>query len=152
MNAEFLEIINKMEPLLRKLQCSDPVTAASLKSVPQQGVYVFYEGDKPIYTGRSRRLRQRIQEHGSTSSRHESATFAFKLLREAIGEPEWHSSKYTRKALQDKYPQEYAKQRQRVQNMDIRAVEINDPLIQTVFETYAIIALGTTRYNTFHTT
>ena len=152
MNAEFQKIINQMEPLLRKLRCSDPRTVENLKGVPQRGVYVFYEGDKPFYTGRSRRIRQHIYEHGGTSSRHESATFAFKLFREAIGEPEGHSPKYTRRELQDEYPEEYAKQRQRVQNMQIRAVEINDPIVQTVFETYAIIALGTTRYNACHTT
>ena len=95
MNAEFQKIINQMEPLLRKLRCSDPRTVENLKGVPQRGVYVFYEGDKPFYTGRSRRIRQRIYEHGGTSSRHESATFAFKLFREAIGEPEGHSSKYS---------------------------------------------------------
>ena len=108
MNAEFQKIINQMEPLLRKLRCSDPRTVENLKGVPQRGVYVFYEGDKPFYTGRSRRIRQRIYEHDGTSSRHESATFAFELLREAIGEPEGHSPKYTRRELQDEYPEEYA--------------------------------------------
>ena len=68
MNAEFQKIINQMEPLLRKLRCSDPRTVENLKGVPQRGVYVFYEGDKPFYTGRSRRIRQHIYEHGGTSS------------------------------------------------------------------------------------
>ena len=152
MNAEFQAIIDQMEPLLMRLRCCDPLTWGNLRSLPQQGVYVFYENDKPIYAGRSRRIRQRIREHGGESSRHESATFAFKLFREAIGEPEGHSSKYTRRQLQDQYPEEYASQRQRVRSMRIRAVEINDPLVQTVFEIYAIIALGTTHYNKFHTT
>lgn len=152
MNAEFQAIIDQMEPLLMRLRCSDPLTWNNLRSLPQQGVYVFYENDKPIYVGRSRRIRQRIREHGGESSRHESATFAFKLFREVIGEPEGHSSKYTRRQLQDQYPEEYASQRQRVRSMRIRAVEINDPRVQNVFEIYAIVALGTTHYNKFHTT
>ena len=152
MNRRFQKIVDKMEPLLERLRRSDLLTWDDLKSVPQQGVYVFYEGDTPIYVGRSRRMRQRIREHGATSSRHESATFAFKLLRHAIGEPEGHSSKYTRPQLQEKHPDEYTKQRQRVRNMRFRVVEIEDPEVQTVFETYAILALDTKRYNTFHTT
>ena len=152
MKAEFRAIIDQMEPLLSRLRCSYPQTWDNLRSLPQQGVYVFYENDEPIYTGRSRRMPQRVREHGGASSRHESATFAFKLFREAIGEPEGHTSKYTRKELQDQFPEEYGSQRQRVRSMRIRAVEINDPLVQTVFEIYAVIALGTTRYNTFQTT
>ena len=152
MNARFREVVDRMERLLEELRCSDLLTWDDLRRVPQQGVYVFYEGDTPIYVGRSRRMRKRIREHGATSSRHESATFAFKLLRHEVGEPEGHSSRYTRPQLQEKYPDEYAAQRDRVRKMRFRVVEIEDPLVQTVFETYAILALNTTDYNTFHTT
>ena len=152
MNARFQEIVDQMEPLLEELRRSDLLTWDHLKEVPQQGVYVFYEGDRPIYTGRSRRMRQRIREHGARSSRHESATFALKLLRDAIGEPEGHSSEYTRPELQEKYPDQYAAQRERVRNMRFRVVQIEDPVAQTIFETYAILALDTTHYNSFHTT
>ena len=75
-----------------------------------------------------------------------------KLLRDAIKEPEGHSSEYTRPQLQEKYADEYAAQRGRVRNMRFRVVEVEDPVVQTVFETYAILALCTTRFNTFHTT
>ena len=152
MNARFQAIVDKMEPLLEKLRSSDLLTWDDLKRVPQQGVYVFYEGDAPIYTGRSRRMRQRIREHGARSSRHESATFALKLLRHEVDELEGHSSQYTRPQLQAKHADEYAAQRERVRNMRFRVVEIEDPIVQTVFETYAILALCTTDYNTFHTT
>ena len=138
--------------MLTRLRCCDPLTWANLRSLPQQGVYVFYENDEPIYTGKPRRVRQRIREHGGENSRHESANFAFKLFREAIGEPEGHSSRFTRRQLRNQHPEEYARQRQRVRSMRIRAVEINDPLVQTIFEIYAVIALDTTRYNRFHTT
>ncbi len=151
-NSRFQEIVDKMEPLLQELRCSDLLTLDDLRRVPEHGVYVFYEGDTPIYVGRSRRMRQRIREHGAKSSRHESATFALKLLREVVGEPEGHSSEYTRPQLQAKYREEYEAQRERVRKMRIRVVEIEDPIVQTMFETYAILALDTTKYNTFHTT
>ena len=152
MNARFREVVDRMEPLLEALRSSDLLTWDDLKRVPQQGVYVFYEGNTPIYVGRSRRMRQRIREHGATSSRHESATFAFKLLRHQVGEPEGHASEYTRPQLQERYPVEYAAQRERVRNMRFRVVAIENPVVQTVFETYAILALDTRKYNTFHTT
>ena len=152
MNDKFQKIVDKMEPLLKELRNSDLLTWDDLRRVPQQGVYVFYESGTPIYVGRSRRMRQRIREHGARSSRHKSATFALKLLWHEVGEPEGHSSQFTRPQLQEEYPDEYAAQRERVRNMRFRVVEIVDPKVQTVFETYAILALDTARYNTFHTT
>ena len=152
MNAEFQAIIEKMEPLLENLKSCQPFTWDNLRDLPQKGVYVFYEDDKPVYTGRSNGMRRRIREHGAESSRHESATFAFKLLRETIGAPDGHVSKQTRKELQELHSEVYAKQRHRIRNMTVRAVAIEDQRVQTIFETYAILALDTTLYNTFYTT
>ena len=139
-----------MEPLLEELQRSDLLTRDDLDRVPERGIYVFYEGDKPIYTGRSRRMRQRIREHGAKSSRHESATFALKLLREAICDSNSH--KFTRSELQEKYPDLYEAQREKVRNMRFRVVKVEDFALQYVFETYVILTLCTTRYNSFKTT
>ena len=36
--------------------------------------------------------------------------------------------------------------------MEVRAVRIDDQAVQTVFEIYAILALGTAKYNSFQTT
>lgn len=44
--------------------------------VPAAGNYVFYENGVPLYVGRSRRLRSRIQEHGRDGSGHNDANFA----------------------------------------------------------------------------
>ena len=150
MDTRFQNILGNLEPLLEELQRSDLLTWDDLDRVPQRGIYVFYEGDKPIYTGRSRRMRQRIREHGAKSSRHESATFALKLLREAIGDS--NSRKYTRSELQEKYPDLYEAQREKVRNMRFRVVKVEDSALQYVFEAYVIFALCTTRYNSFETT
>ena len=152
MNAEFQAITEQMEPLLERLKICQPFTWDNLRDLPQKGVYVFYEDDKPVYTGRSNGMRRRIREHGAESSRHESATFAFKLLRETIGEPDGHASNQTRKEFQELHSEEYAEQRRRIRNMTIRVVEIEDQQRQAIFEIYAILALGTTCYNTFYTT
>ena len=36
--------------------------------------------------------------------------------------------------------------------MEVRAVGIEEQEVQAVFEIYAVLALKTTRYNSFHTT
>ena len=145
MNADFQRIVERMEGLLEKLRGSPEYARDRMRGMPRQGVYVLYEGGKPIYVGRSNNIPQRIRGH-SAASRHESATFAFKLLREKLGNPEG-----TRKEVQEEYQEEYDLQRKRVGDMTIRVVEIEDQREQTVFEIYAVLALGTTRYNTFET-
>ena len=134
-----------MEGLLKKLCDGPEYTRDDLRGMPKQGVYVLYEGGEPIYVGRSNDIPRRIRDH-STSSRHQSATFAFKLLRENLDNP-----KGTREEIQKKYSKEYDLQRERVGKMTIRAVEIKDQREQTIFEIYAVLSLGTTRYNTFET-
>ena len=53
--------------------------------------------------------------------------------------------------LADKYEAEFREQKQRVSNMEVRAVEVTDSVVQAVFEIYAALTLGTTRYNRFDT-
>lgn len=155
MHERFQQIIDRMEPLLVNLMESPPIGWDDRKRLPIKGVYVFYEEGNPIYVGRSNRIPQRIREHGSDSSRKESATFALKLLRKKLGLPGGHNDKYTRTQLQEKYGDEYRAQRELIRSMEIRAVEIADQRTQAIFESYAILALGTDGpkgYNDFHTT
>ena len=152
MNAAFQDIVKQMEPLLKTLEECPAIPWDNLRGIPQEGVYAFYEHGEPIYVGRSNGMRQRIRQHGAVSSRHGSATFAFKLLLEKKGEPGRHRSSAPRKELEERHSEEYSRQRERIRNMTVRVVEIEDQRVQAVFETYAILALGTTRYNTFHTT
>ena len=152
MNANFQAIIEQMEPFLESLKSCQPFTWDNLRGLPQKDVYAFYENGEAIYVGRSNGMRQRIRQHGADSSRNGSATFAFKLLLEEIGEPGNHRSSAPRKELEERHSEEYAKQKHRIQNMRVRVVEIEDQRVQTIFETYAILALDTTLYNTFYTT
>ena len=82
-NDHFDKIVEKMQPNLEMLSASNPLARENLSSIPQRGIYVFYEDGIPIYVGRSNRMKQRLQEHSRASSRHNSATFAFNLAMEA---------------------------------------------------------------------
>ena len=153
MDPEFAKIVAELPSLLEKLQASTPLTIETgLRQLPQKGVYAFYENDEPIYVGRSNRIRSRIREHGAESSGHESATFAYKLLLDELGEAGGHSSSRTRKQIQDCHKPRYQAQRARIRKMQVRAVGIEGQQVQALFEIYAILALGPLKYNSFHTT
>ena len=152
-HPEFKMIVDKLEPLLKELRAGPPNTVEEgLGQLPNKGVYAFYEKGEPIYIGRSNRMKARIREHGAESSLHGSATFAYKLLLEAKGELGGHSSSRTRKNFQEANSSEYRRQRQRIRDMEVRAVGIENQQVQAIFEIYAILALGTTKYNSFQTT
>ncbi len=154
MNTRFQLIVDKMEPLLEQLKGSEIRNRRNLKGIPAKGVYVFYEHGKPIYVGRSNRLRDRILEHSRPSSTQGSATFAFKLTQEELDIPIGHAAKDNRQQLEqdDVFDQEYSKQKKRVSDMPLRVVDIEDQATQMIFEAYAILALETTHYNRFETT
>ena len=73
-------------------------------------------------------------------------------MLEEVGEQGGHSSELSRRGLQEKYDDKYKGQRKRIREMGVRAVAIGDQKVQAVFEIYAILALGTTKYNSFQTT
>jgi predicted GIY-YIG superfamily endonuclease len=84
MNERFKELVDRM-PLLLRLLLEQPPTARDdigIIQVPQKGVYVLFENNKPIYVGRSNRLKQRIKEHSQTSSDQYSATLALRIAKQ----------------------------------------------------------------------
>lgn len=145
-----------MEPLLEKLQEGPTYHGPTLRDLPAKGVYVFYENGKPMYVGRvgqnsKQKIRDRIRQHTIPSSRHNQATFAFKLLQEHLGVPIGHEAERTREELAKGNEGAFRRQKQRVRDMTVRAVEVTDSEVQALFEYYAIIALNSTRYNSFDT-
>ena len=111
---------------------------------------MFYENGMPLYVGRSNRLRERILEHGRPSSVHNSATFAFLLAVEEAKKLGRECKSMTRDLLQvnPEFKDLYLQAKNRVSDMKIRAIEVIDPIDQTVFEVYAALKLRT-RYNSF---
>ena len=151
MRASFDQVICQMKPLMDKLLKGPKLNREQINGIPQKGIYVFYENGKPIYVGRSNRMKDRIQEHGRNSSKHGSATFAFNLALDELGLSSGHDAKNTRSEIQEDpaFHKTFDKQKERVRNMQVRVVEIEDQILQTVFEVYAVLELGTARYNRF---
>lgn len=154
--SNFERITAQMKPLLRALQDAPARHGRTLRELPKKGVYVFYEGNMPMYVGRVGRsskqtMVNRIRQHTNPSSGHNQAVFAFKLLQEALDVSTGHGARFSRAELAQKYDSKFREQKERVRNMDVRAVEIVDSPTQAIFEIYAVLALRTMKYNSFDT-
>ena len=137
--SDFQRILDKMPGYLQELEQSKLYARNELKELPfKRGVYVFYENGKPLYVGRSDRLKERIQEHGQKSSDSASTPLATGLVRKKLGK----SKKELSGRQVEKLPC-YADAKASVRAMGVRAVEIRSCNEQHVFELYAHLALGT---------
>ncbi|MBZ8134694.1 GIY-YIG nuclease family protein [Afifella sp. IM 167] len=149
---EYVALLEKLPPLLEELTRRElrPITdRASFPTEP--GVYVIFEDGMPLYTGRTRNIRQRISNH--TAGRPESSAFAFRLAREATGRVKaTYKPTGSRKALMETedFRAAFAEATMRVRAMSAKCVEVPDILIQHLFEVYAATALKTP-YNDFAT-
>ena len=151
-------VAERLPILLNNLKNSDPIfrgTRGRLPEIPDKGIYVFYESGRPLYVGRSDRMRSRILEHGRPSSLHNSATFALLLAMEMATGHGIDCTGITRDDLQvaHDFKPLYDQSKERIRNMQVRVVEVVDPIEQSVFEVYAALHLRTTRdhggYNDF---
>jgi len=147
----FNELVAKMPGLLQSLESQLFRTRKNLIGIPERGVYIFYENDKVLYVGRSNRLKARLQEHGRLSSTHNSASFAFNLAKEKMRAKEIPAY-VTRKELEQApgFDEAFFEAKNRVAQMKIRVMQIDDQVTQALFEIYAALALNAP-YNDFST-
>jgi excinuclease UvrABC nuclease subunit len=152
MNRQFLSYVNKLPKLIKKLKKSELINRTNLSHVPKKGVYVFYSDGRPAYVGRSNDMKARIQKHSRPSSGHNSATFAFLLAKEKADEL-GINTKMERKVLEKElsFQPLYYEAKIKVSNMPVRVVDIDDQVLQALFEVYASLELKTTKYNDFST-
>lgn len=147
MEEKFNSYISKLPSLLNELLFMSPVKPDALPSIlPQKGIYLFTEEGKHLYVGRSNNIRKRIQYHSRLSANHNQATFAFRIARLATKlEKATYKPKGSRKQLEDDqiFGPAFIKAKERVRNMEIRFIEVNDPVQQALLEIYVAITLRT---------
>jgi hypothetical protein len=152
MNEHFKQHVESLHPSLERLMQSPAFTFASLpKELPKAGVYLFTEGDKHLYVGRSNGLRKRLQQHCRPGSGHNSAPFAFRLARERHGAIKaTYKPEGSRASLiqNDAFAKEFLLSKARLRMMHVRVVEESDPLRQALLEMYVAIELAAP-YNDF---
>ncbi|HEY9083706.1 MAG: hypothetical protein COA31_005470 [Flavobacteriales bacterium] len=149
MNKIFQERIDKLSSQFVTLQNCKSIKRDNLSSVPNRGIYLFIVKGIPIYVGRTNRMRARLLEHSRPSSKHNAASFAFKLAKEQANKM-CIDTKLKRSALvkDKKFNKLFSKSKQQVAAMDIKYIEINNPIEQYLFELYVSEMLKTP-YNDF---
>lgn len=121
--------------------------------MPVSGIYLFSDGDKPLYVGRSNKLRKRFFLHTREGSRHNQASFAFRLVAEVLNlPPASYTKEGSRKvvASKEEFIREFANAKKRIRAMNYRYVEETDQTRQALLEIYAAVVLKTP-YNDFGT-
>lgn len=105
-----------------------------------------------MYLGQSRNLQRRLRQHTSPASTHDQAPFAFNLARRKAEQLSLQVVG-TRKQLADDpdFGPLFEQARERVAQMDVQFIEIEDALRRYVFEPYASQVLGTGEFNSFET-
>lgn len=146
-NEKFDRIVAKMPILLRLLESQSPIGIDNIRitQVPQKGVYIFFEGNKPIYVGRSNRLKERLKEHSQRSSDRYSATLAFRIAKQNTSALRTKERKQTNAQLMENrdFVEEFEAAKDRIARARIRFIEIEDQIEQAMFEIYASLTLDT---------
>lgn len=152
MDARFRELIDALEPKFQKLVNMAPVRYGALhKDLPKRAIYLFSEGGEYLYVGRTNNLRNRLRNHCSLASQHNSAVFAFRIARQVTGRV---TASYLPKGSRSdlckdlEFGQAFSDAKRRVAKMDIKYVEETDAVKQTLLEIYVATVLKT-RYNDF---
>ena len=88
MHESFREYVEALHPSFERLLDAGPVKIKNLpRDAPSQCIYLFSEGSRHLYVGRTKNLRQRLRQHSIPASQHNQAVFAFRLARETTGSP-----------------------------------------------------------------
>ena len=124
-----------------------PVSVATLpREMPKAGIYLFSEGSKHLYVGRTNTLKNRLQNHCRPSSGHNKATFAFRLARQETGITQaTYTTTGSRRYLENdpEFKAVFLSQKQRVSNMHVRFVSEPEPIRQALLEMYVAVSLET---------
>jgi len=152
MNEKFNSIIDKMPKLQKQLDDSSFISLDNLVDIPISGIYVFFENEKPIYVGRSNRMRDRLREHFRPSSTNYSAPFAFNIAKKQAVMESIDIKKPRKKLEKDsRFHELFMEAKRRVSKMSVKVIQIEDPVLQAIFEIYASIKYETQEYNDFET-
>ena len=150
MNDKFKIFIDQIPGLASKLiDCSSAKWGDFQQLANGGGIYVLYENDLPVYVGRTRNFLRRLRQHGSKSSKHNSAPFAFNLAKEKY----INKHGLIRVQLENipEFRHEFEKAKERVRNMSFKFISVDDSIIQHLLEVYVSCELGTEKYNDFDT-
>lgn len=151
MTQAFHDIVAAFPQRMDELLSMPPVGMSQLPGrIPRAGIYLISEGGVPVYTGRSMKLRARLQSHWRETSR-DSASFAYSLTAENTGLGSIKGSPDGNRKKMMSHPvfgPEFIRQKRRISEMQVRFIEVTDLTVQILLEVYVALALKT-KYNRF---
>jgi hypothetical protein len=110
-DPRFAVLVEALAPKLDELLARVPLQYGNLpRDMPFSGVYLFSEGARHLYVGRSNSLRGRYGHHCRPGATHRQAAFAFRLAREATGKTvaTYRAGEGSRAGLMDELLEELA--------------------------------------------
>ena len=110
------------------------------------GCYVFLDGEDPVYVGISRSVLKRLVQHLNFDS-HYSASLVYRMATEDYP----HEMKRDQAMRDEQFREIFFSAQDRLRNMNVAYVEINNDLELYVFEVFAAMKLDTDTWNTFRT-
>jgi predicted GIY-YIG superfamily endonuclease len=149
--AEFAQIVGRMEDIYGELMDCELVKVTDRRDVKNcPGIYVFFDGDMPIYVGRTRKLKQRVGQH--ISGNQNQSSLAFRYARSVTKRKATYRKNGSREALMkdDDFRPVFDEFISRLKQMQFRYVIVEDAATQHIFEIYAALRLQTPM-NSFET-
>jgi hypothetical protein len=154
MHPDFVRYIESLDKKVDQLLGAPVYTYDQLpKGIPKSGIYLFSEGERHLYVGRSNRIRGRLSSHCRESSRHNAASFAFRIARERTGRLKaTYSREGSRGQLSEdpRFALAFTEAKRFLRGLSIRFVEERHQTVQALLEIYVAIRLKTA-YNEFAT-
>ena len=129
--------------------CTKHRMAELPRNMPTSGIYLLSENGRPLYVGRTNKLRKRLQHH--MRNNYHQATFAFLLARHQTGNLKAsYKPKGSRQDLlsDPTFHTAFDDARQRIRNMEVQFVEERDPIKQTILEVFSAVQTKA-KYNNF---
>jgi excinuclease UvrABC nuclease subunit len=154
MNKRFFKYIEGLDAKVDLLLSTAPHKYSELpRGLPRCGIYLFSDGPNHLYVGRSNRIRGRLASHCRDSSRHNAASFAFRIARIETGRVQAaYNAAGSRAKLSDdpQFARAFREAKAFLRTLDIRFVEEAEQTTQALLEIYAAVRLETP-YNEFRT-
>jgi hypothetical protein len=138
----FASYVDKLPGYLDQLRTSPALEPKDIKKLP--GIYYFSEDGIPLYVGRTKNMRQRYKHHCHPGSKGNDAPFAFKLARIETGKrkPSYKAEGSRKQLMEDEiFKAAFDQSKSLIRKMELRFIEIDDPIEQTLFEVYASVEL-----------
>jgi hypothetical protein len=147
------EVESKLPALVEELLECAPHRRGIDRAPAAAGIYLYSEGDRHLYVGRTRDLSRRWGDHTQPKKGINSAALAFNIAkRDAAAAGINVETGRDLLAGDPAFAALFVAAKARVRQMDYRYVRVDSPVLSTVGEVYAAVVLGTEGdFNAFET-